>query len=65
MESSEPKRRFPPPWRVERSSKDAFRIKDANGITVAWVYPGLSKLKCVEAVDEAFDGLSDDCPACD
>lgn len=28
-------------------------------------YPGLSKLKCVEAVDETFDNHSDDCPACD
>lgn len=28
-------------------------------------YPGFSKLKCVEAVDAAFDSLSDDCPACD
>lgn len=38
MESSGQKRRFPPPWTVERSSKDAFVIKDAAGITVAWVY---------------------------
>ena len=28
-------------------------------------YPGLSKIKCVEAVDTAFDSLSDRCPACD
>lgn len=38
MESSGPARRFPPPWRVKCESKDAFKITDANGITVAWVY---------------------------
>jgi hypothetical protein len=31
-------RRFPAPWTVERPSEDAFVIKDANGITVAYVY---------------------------
>lgn len=38
MESSGEKRRFPPPWRVEQRSEDAFRVTDAKGITVAWVY---------------------------
>ncbi len=38
MSQEEPKRRFPRPWRVDRASKDAFEVKDANGITVAWIY---------------------------
>jgi hypothetical protein len=26
--------------------------------------PGLSTLKCIEAVDTVLDGLGDECPAC-
>jgi hypothetical protein len=26
------KRRFPAPWRVERTSEDCFCVRDANGI---------------------------------
>lgn len=37
MESREPKRRFPPPWRVERL-EHGFDVHDANGIKVATVY---------------------------
>ena len=37
MESSDQKRRFPPPWKVE-ASKDQYRVTDANGITLACVY---------------------------
>lgn len=37
MESSTPKRRFPPPWTVERPHPDAFVVKDANGVTVVQV----------------------------
>jgi len=38
MKSSEQKRRFPPPWTVEKASGDALVVKDANGVTIAWVY---------------------------
>jgi hypothetical protein len=31
-------RRFPPPWTVERSHKDAFTVKDANGLALATVH---------------------------
>lgn len=27
-------------------------------------YPGMSKAKCIEAVDQLLDCLSDECPAC-
>ena len=37
MESSAPKRRFPPPWRVEQSGADCFEILDANGFRLASV----------------------------
>lgn len=37
MESSGPKRRFPPPWRVERTPH-GFEVLDANGIRLAHVY---------------------------
>lgn len=38
MESSSPRRRFPPPWRAEKVGDDAYAVRDANGVTVAWVY---------------------------
>jgi hypothetical protein len=38
MESSSPNRRFPAPWRVERSSNDCYCVRDANGVTLAAVY---------------------------
>lgn len=37
MKSSEPKRRFPPPWTVERTG-GGYVAKDANGVTLAHVY---------------------------
>jgi hypothetical protein len=37
MVSSGQKRRFPPPWRVERAGSDCFEIRDANGFKVASV----------------------------
>jgi hypothetical protein len=37
MESSVPKRRFPPPWRVDQSN-DCFRVFDANGVALAVVF---------------------------
>jgi hypothetical protein len=36
--SSEEKRRFPAPWTVVKASDDCHVVKDAKGITVAWVY---------------------------
>jgi hypothetical protein len=38
MPSEGQNRRFPPPWRVESDNAESFRVVDANGITVAWVY---------------------------
>ena len=37
MESSGQKRRFPPPWRIERVHDDHFDVVDANGVTLASV----------------------------
>jgi hypothetical protein len=37
MESSTPKRRFPPPWRVEQAGADCFEILDARGFRLASV----------------------------
>jgi hypothetical protein len=37
MESSEPKRRFPPPWRVEQPHPDSYEVRDANGFRLALV----------------------------
>jgi hypothetical protein len=37
MESSDPKRRFPPPWRIERT-QHGYRVKDANDLDLASVY---------------------------
>jgi hypothetical protein len=37
MESSPPKHRFPPPWTVEMT-EHGCTIKDANGISLAYVY---------------------------
>ena len=38
MESSTPKRRFPPPWRVEQAGADCYEIRDANGFKLASVH---------------------------
>ena len=38
MESSEQKRRFPPPWRVEQVGADCFEVRDANGFRLAAVH---------------------------
>jgi hypothetical protein len=38
MESSDQKRRFPPPWRVEQTSADVYDVRDANGVRLASVY---------------------------
>jgi hypothetical protein len=37
MESSEHRRRFPPPWRVERPNADLYVVKDANGIPLVQI----------------------------
>jgi hypothetical protein len=37
MESSDQKRWFPPPWRVEGIGDDCLRIVDAKGIVLATV----------------------------
>ena len=37
MESSGQKRRFPPPWPVERT-QHGYVVKDANGVALASIY---------------------------
>src|SRR5258706_3851088 len=37
MESSDHKRRFPPPWRVEQAGADCYEVRDANGFRLATV----------------------------
>jgi hypothetical protein len=38
MESRDEKRRFPVPWRVERTSDELYVVKDANGFKLASLY---------------------------
>jgi hypothetical protein len=38
MPSSDQKRRFPPPWRVEEVGADCLHVVDANGIVLAAVF---------------------------
>jgi hypothetical protein len=38
MVSSDHKRRFPPPWRVEQAGDDCYEIRDANGFRLATVH---------------------------
>ena len=38
-----PKRRFPPPWRVEPIS-GGFTVVDAAGITLAYIYANTAKM---------------------
>jgi hypothetical protein len=38
MESSDHKRRFPPPWPVEQAGADCYEIRDANGFRLATVH---------------------------
>jgi hypothetical protein len=35
MESS---RRFPPPWTLVRENSERYIVRDANGVTVAWLF---------------------------
>jgi hypothetical protein len=59
MESS---RRFKPPWTLVRENSECYVVKDANGVTLAWLYCrddaqrysfGVSKLfrQCTEPRD--------------
>ena len=38
MVSSDPQRRFPPPWIVKKLNVDCFTVQDANGVSVAFIY---------------------------
>jgi hypothetical protein len=38
MKSSDHKRRFPPPWRVEQAGADCYEVRDANGFPLASVH---------------------------
>ena len=48
-----PERRFPPPWSVDRTSGGHFRIADANGLALAFVYVRDERAG-------SFDGLTED-----
>jgi len=58
MESSHPTRHFKPPWSLIRESSECYVVRDANGVTVAWLFcrddsqrfsVGASKLTSEEA----------------
>jgi hypothetical protein len=38
MESSDQKRRFPPPWQARKIGSDCFHVVDANGVVLAVVF---------------------------
>jgi hypothetical protein len=38
MVSSDPKRRFPPPWTTVKASADSYQVRDANGVVLAWIF---------------------------
>jgi hypothetical protein len=38
MTSSAPNRRFPPPWTAVRASPDCYQVRDATGVTLAWIF---------------------------
>jgi hypothetical protein len=54
----ESSRRFKPPWTLVRENSECYVVKDANGVTLAWLYCrnddqrysfGVSKLSSDEA----------------
>jgi hypothetical protein len=54
----EPSRRFKPPWSLVRENSECYVVRDANGVTLAWLYCrddtqrysfGVSKLSSDEA----------------
>ncbi len=47
-----PLRRFPPPWSVKKTTGGHFRVADANGVTLAYIY--------VRNERSTFDGLTED-----
>jgi hypothetical protein len=58
MESSQPTRHFKPPWTLTRENSECYVVRDANGVTVAWLFcrddsqrysVGASKLTSEEA----------------
>jgi hypothetical protein len=38
MESSQPTRHFKPPWTLIRENSDCYIVRDANGVTLAWLF---------------------------
>ena len=38
MESSQPTRHFKPPWTLIRENSECYTVRDANGVTVAWLF---------------------------
>jgi len=38
MESSQPTRHFKPPWTLIRENSECYVVRDANGVTVAWLF---------------------------
>jgi hypothetical protein len=58
IESSPSSRRFKPPWTLIRENSECYTVRDANGVTVAWLFcrddsrpygVGASKLTSEEA----------------
>ncbi len=45
-------RRFPPPWSVEKTKVSHFKVTDANGLALAYVY--------VKDERSTYDGLTED-----
>jgi hypothetical protein len=38
MESSHSTRHFKPPWTLIRENSERYTVRDANGVTVAWLF---------------------------
>jgi hypothetical protein len=38
MTSSTENRRFPAPWTILRASAECYQVRDANGVTLAWIF---------------------------
>ncbi len=38
MEKSQPTRHFKPPWTLIRENSECYIVRDADGVTVAWLF---------------------------
>ncbi len=53
MRMNKPPRRFPPPWSVQKTEGSHFKISDANGFALAYVYVKDNRAG-------GYDGLTED-----